>query len=476
MPYVDRIRWQCRIRPREPALALPSSTQDVVTYAGLERCLNNAGRRLREMGVVPGAVYGLLVKDALVQLVLSLALDELGAATMALHDLKIPNVWTFAAILTDREVDSGAWPIVRVGRDWLLGDGTPLDLDGMPSRSPDDICRIVLTSGSTGSPKGVVFTHRIMQERLATLDYAYGEMARHDRMMCCIVNAEYRICLYVLSRGGLYCYPELSIEGTARKITSYRVQTLVAGAATLGAILSASPSHRRGFRSLEMIRTTGSRLPPQLAERVREAMCCRLFNQYGTTETGTIATAPIEMIDLAAGEVGFLVPGVRLELVDPESRAPVTSGAGLLRISSPQVASGYFGGDDAAAFAGGAFHSRDLASVSSDGCVTLLGRDSNIVNLGGDKATIERIELHYAKAPGIGDVAAVPVHDRLGLAKVIAVIVPNDEWSEQKFWEHCRGNLPRTFWPSRLMVTADLPRGLAGKIDRAKLGSLISGA
>ena len=68
------------------------------------------------------------------------------------------------------------------------------------------------------------------------------------------------------------------------------------------------------------------------------------------------------------------------------------------------------------------------------------------------------------------------MHDRLGLAKVIAVIVPNDEWSEQKFWEHCRGNLPRTFWPSRLMVAEDLPRGTAGKLDRAKLGSQIARA
>jgi acyl-coenzyme A synthetase/AMP-(fatty) acid ligase len=477
MPYVDRIRWQCRIRPQEPALALPSPSQGVVTYAALGRCLNNAGRHVREMGVVPGAVYGLLVKDALVELVLSLALDELGAATMALRDLEIPSAWPFAAILSDREVEDSAWPLVRVDRDWLRGDGRPLEFDRMPSRPPDDICRIVLTSGSTGSPKGVVFTHRTIEERLATLDYAYGETARHDRMMCCIVNAEYRTCLYVLSRGGLYCYPEPSIESTARKIALYRVQTLVAGAATLAAILGSLPSRRTGFRALELIRTTGSRLPPQLAERVRETMCGRLFNQYGTTETGTIATAPVELIDLDAGEVGFLIPGVRLELVDPESRAPVTSGAGLLRVRSPQIASGYFGGGaEAKAFEGGAFRSRDLATLSPDGCVTLLGRDSNIVNLGGDKATIERIELHYAKAPGIDDVAAVPVRDGLGLAKVVAIIVPNEEWSEQKFWEHCRGNLPRTFWPSKLMVAEDLPRGNAGKIDRAKLGSLISRA
>ena len=375
MPHVDRIRWQCRIRPREPALALPAPFQDVITYGQLDRCMNNVGRRLSEMGVVPGGVYGVLVKDALLHLVLSLALDELGAASMALHDLKIPTAWSLETILSDRDVDEANWPIVRVDRDWLRGDGRPLEFDHASSRYLDTICRIELATGSTGVPKGVVFTHRTMQERLATLDYTYGEMARHDRMMCCIANAEYRTCLYVLSRGGLYCYPELSIDGTARKIALYKIQALVAGPATLAAILSSSPSRRSGFRSLEMIRTMGSRLPLKLAIRVREAMCGRLFNQYGTTETGTIAAAPVEMIDLDAGEVGFLLPGVRVELTDPDG-APVSSGAGFLRVRSAQVASGYFGTSaDAPSFEGGAFHSRDLASLSPDGRITLIGRD-----------------------------------------------------------------------------------------------------
>jgi acyl-coenzyme A synthetase/AMP-(fatty) acid ligase len=320
-----------------------------------------------------------------------------------------------------------------------------------------------------------VLTHGVVQERIANLDYVFGEMALHERVMCCIVSAEHRTCLFVLSRGGVYCYPEQTIEATAKKISSYRVQSLIAAPTTLGQILAAENPDRKGFQSVELIRTGGSRLSKVLAERVRDTMCSRFFSQYGATETGTIATAPVEMIDLDEGEVGFLIPGVEVAVVDPETRAPTTD-RGTLSIRSAQVASGYFGeAMENSVFRDGAFYSHDLASVSPDGRVALYGREGNVVNLGGDKATIELIEFHYAKVPGIRELAAVPVRDSLDITKMVAVIAPNDQWSEQKAWEHFRRNLPKNFWPVKLVVVEDLPRGTNGKVDRAGLQAVIAG-
>jgi acyl-coenzyme A synthetase/AMP-(fatty) acid ligase len=475
MSYVDRIRWQCRIRPREPALALPGPDQCIVTYSELDAVLNNAGRKLRELAIVPGGVYALLVKDPLLQLILALALDELRTASMVIYNLKLPKTWPFATILSDQDVEDSVWPMVRVDRSWLRGDGRPLPrIDG--GGSPSNICRVVLTSGSTGIPKGVLLTRGAVEARIANLSYLFGELAVHERIMCCIVSAEQRACIYVLSVGGLYCYPEMSIEATAKKIASLRVQSLYAAAGTLSQIVSAPHPDRKGFQSLELIRTGGSPLSSALAERVRDTLCNRLFNQYGLTEAGTVATAPVEMIDLDAGEVGFLAPDVKIDILDPENRERLANGPGTLKIRSPEIAAGYFGQTaEADAFDDGAFYSRDLGSLSADGRVALYGRDSNVVNLGGDKATIELIELHYAKAPGIRELAAVPVRDSLDMTKIVAVIAPNDQWSEQKAWEHFRSNLPKSFWPVKLVVVENLPRGANGKVDRAGLEAAISG-
>jgi acyl-coenzyme A synthetase/AMP-(fatty) acid ligase len=204
-------------------------------------------------------------------------------------------------------------------------------------------------------------------------------------------------------------------------------------------------------------------------------MCNRLITSYGSAETGTVAAAWAETLDLDSGDVGFIVPGAQIDLVDAETREPATDEIGSLKIRNTGLASGYFGDAEAnKAFEGGAFYSNDLGSIAPDGKLTIHGRSSNVVNLGGDKATIERIELHYARAPGIRDLAAVPMRDGLGLTKLVAVVVPNEQWSEAEFWTFLRGSIPRTFWPVKLAVIPDLPRGSNGKIDRAKLKSLVS--
>lgn len=474
LTFVDKIRWQCRMIPQEPALVLPAPSQEIVTYGRLDHLLNNACRNLRAMGIVPGTVYGLIVTDPLLQLVLSLAFEELGAGTMALRDLTIPASWSFTAILHDKEIGDTPRRPMPVDRHWLEGDGTPSDIVETRGRSPADICRIALTSGSTGVPKGVVFTHEAWASRVAYLDYICAPFGMLSRTMSCVLAAEYRYCIYALSRGALYCFPDPSIEATAKKIAQFKIQYLAAPATTLATIVTSPYADRKSFSSIELVRVGGSHLPRKLFDRVAETICSRVICSYGSSETGMIAAGWADSLDLEGGDVGFITPGTEIELVDPETRLPVASGSGAFRVRTHNLATGYFGADPTNVFSDGWVYTSDVGTVLG-GRVTLEGRTKNVVNLGGDKATIERIELHYAKAPGISELAAVPVRDALGVTKIVAVVVPNAEWSESKAWDHFKKTLPQTFWPVKFVVTQQLPRGGNGKVDRAMLETLVSG-
>ena len=293
--------------------------------------------------------------------------------------------------------------------------------------------------------------------------------------MSCIVGSEYHYIVYALSRGAMYCFPDPSLEATANKIARYKVHYLAASATTLGNIVTSPHADRELFSSIELVRTGGSHFPGKLCERVRETICSRVMSSYGSSETGTIAAGWADTLDLDGGETGFVAPGTEIEIVDPETRSPLASGPGALRVRTRSLASGYFGGDPTNAFSGGAFYTNDIGSIAPGDRVILDGRSKNVVNLGGDKATVERLELHYAKAPGICELAAVPIRDALGVTKIVAVVVPNDQWSEPKLWEHFKRNLPPTFWPLKIIVAQQLPRGSNGKVDRAKLEALVSG-
>jgi long-subunit acyl-CoA synthetase (AMP-forming) len=120
---------------------------------------------LNEIGIVPGSVDGLLLDDALLHIVFTLALEELGAGTVVLHDMDIPQDWNLGAVFTDRESVKSERPIQRVHVNWLHGDGDDLPSHHIGGHSPDDICRVELTSGSTGKPKAVVFMHRPVERR-----------------------------------------------------------------------------------------------------------------------------------------------------------------------------------------------------------------------------------------------------------------------------------------------------------------------
>lgn len=478
MSFVARIIHQGLQNPSAPALSVSGRMPDIVTYGVLTRCIANVCRRLSKLGIEAGKLYGLHVSDDLLYIVMTLALEHLGAATVIVADPERVAGWPIAGIFVAGGTEAWAFPTESIDQAWLDGDGN-YRLDVGRRYDPDGLCSVIWTSGSTGTPKGIPLTHRLVELRIAQYDFRIGpEFIAHDRVFCSPGFSSgwgYNILIHTLSRGRLLCLSAGSLDQSIRKIAAYKVESLIASPLDLGELCALSRKERRDLQSLKVIGAGGGILRKALVENIRSTLCSRLVNSYSAAEAGWVAGAPVELLDLDKGESGFVAPGVTVEIVDPVTRQAMPEGVGCVRVRSDCVAPGYFGGqrDDAWRFDGNAFCTNDLATLSAGGVLSILGRHSNVVNVGGPKSTLEIIETHYAGSPGVAEAASVIVPDSLGLDRLIAFVVPTNQWSEEAFWAHCHGKIAPEFWPKRLVILTSLPRGSTGKVDRQLLASLV---
>ena len=473
MRSIDKIRWQTRVGPARAALSVPGRARDVVSYTVLERLIDDLAGRLAGTGMRQGDTVGLLVSDSLLHIATMLALEDLGAVTASLTSETPPTGLRLDAVVTDQAATKVSCPAIRIGPDWLEGDGRRAPDAGNAARSSvSAVCRIMLTSGTTGAAKAVALTHDMIAQRLNSYTYVFGpDFACHARMLCCFGMASslgYLFCIHVLTRGGMFCIPESSVGRTLRKIERYEIETMAASSATLAEIWAAAQVDDASAAPLQLVLTAGSLLPPALADGVRRSICSRLVNFYGTTETGVVASAPVEMLDLETGAAGYVVPGVEVETTGGPHE-------GRVRIRGPANAKGYLGGgkEGAAFFEGEWFYPGDLGHLSQDGLLSIRGRESNVVNLGGTKTTLETIEMNFAGLPLVKDAAVLLAPDALGIDRVIVFIVPGEGWLKEEFESHYRKEVSRDFWPIKIVTAAAIPRSPSGKVDRHGLSSLL---
>jgi acyl-CoA synthetase (AMP-forming)/AMP-acid ligase II len=278
----------------------------------------------------------------------------------------------------------------------------------------------------------------------------------------------------MLWKGGtIYFYGE-DPGSTLQAFDLHKIQNMVAsphGLAEFVKFYDANSAFQCGF---DHIISSGGLLSIALSERIRARMCANLFSSYGATETGTVAFAPAQVIAEIPGAVGYVVPGVSVEIVNDSGEILPIGKEGVVRIRSPNLVAEYMGDPEQSAksFRDGCFYPGDIGYLTTDRMLVISGREETRLNLGGDKVNPETIEEVLTCFGAIDEAAVLSMPNELGIEEVFAMIVSAAPVDAAELRAHCEKALPDAFVPIRFIAVDDLPRSEMGKIERHLLPEL----
>ena len=381
-------------------------------------------------------------------------------------------------VLTDRlrtwdfDTDCPDWLLIpdQAGLPRMLDAAAPPRVAHGPEGLTGDDALIMMTSGSTGAPKLVPWTHHNLASSITGIVDGY-RLSEHDATVAVMPlfhgHGLVAALLATLASGGTVLLPasgRFSAHTVWEDIAAARA-TWYTAVPTIHRILLSRAAPEATYPRLRFIRSCSAPLSAEDTAALESTFGAVVLAAYGMTETTHQASsvAPGDGVATRAHTVGRpSVVAARLS----------TSGTGEILLSGPTVVRGYLGpatDATAAAFADGWFHTGDIGTIDDAGHLAVTGRIKNLINRGGEKIAPERVEAVLHTHPDISRAAVVGLPDDLYGERVAAVIVGAESLTDADIAEFCRARLAPYEIPEVIVFATDIAVTAKGDIDRAAL-------
>lgn len=385
-------------------------------------------------------------------------------------------------VVLDEPGAEAARPDIAGARGWRYADllaepRAPIEWGGFDENAPAGLC---FTSGTTGAPKGVTYTHR--SNYLHTLHQLQADasgLSANDTLLVAVPMFHangWGLPFAGPAVGAGLVLPGRHQDGAslARLIDAERV-TVAAGVPTLWLGLADHLDRTGGdLPSLERIMVGGTAMPQALMERLESRLGVVVQTSWGMTElsplgTTTPATAPVRR----AAQSGRPPIGVDLLVTDADGvpLAEQRGREGHLRVRGAAVVERYFGHAEPAVDAQGWFDTGDLAVIDASGNLSITGRAKDLIKSGGEWINPSEIEAIVGALPEVAQVAVVGrAHAKWGERPVL-VVEPRKgaEISDETLLDALRARVASWWLPDAIVRVAAMPLAMTGKIDKQKL-------
>jgi acyl-CoA synthetase (AMP-forming)/AMP-acid ligase II len=346
--------------------------------------------------------------------------------------------------------------------------------------APDDVADVLFTSGTTGSPKGVVQTHdrtlRVAADWVAMTGLEAGDRYLMVNPYFHMFGLKAGILASLVAGATMLPEPVFDVERVLRRVGEDRVTVLPGPPTLYQSILDHPDREGHDLSSLRIAVTGAADIPVELIRRIdRELPFSRIITGYGLTEGGTAAaTGPDDDAETIATTVGRPRPGFELRLVDTAGGEVGAGETGEILLRGGSVMSHYLDDPEATASAlstDGWLRTGDLGVIEESGCLRIVGRSKDMFIVGGFNAYPAEIENVLLRHPEVVQAAVIGIPDeRLGEVGMAFVVTRSGDpavaediitWSREQMANY---KVPRV-----VEVLDELPTNATGKIVKDEL-------
>ena len=463
------------------------------TFLDLKRAAAGLAHEIVLSGACPGDAVGLMASNSLFWVAAYLAILKLGCVAVPFNLVSMPaEVGTLADFTGCRVMCLQRRHVLKFAegfsRDVRLIQDDALSVSDQGwelwGSRPDVGCEdqdaaLMLTSGTTSSPRAVRVTHKNIKANTSSIIASLG-LSSSERMLAAL---PFHYCFgtsllhtHLRVGGSLvlcnsFVYPEVALDLLHKK----RCTGFAGVPSMYQTLIRNSTLPRRELPHLHKVQQAGGKLPPVLIEELMDILPgAQVFIMYGQTEaTARLSCLAPELLPAKLGSVGRGIPGVELRVVDELGKDVSPGEIGEIVARGDNISPGYLNNAQATAekFVGGTLRTGDLATVDADGFISIVDRKSDFIKSYGHRVSSQQVEEEILRLTDVAAAAVIGVPDPVrGEAIVVYAVVRNGSaLGRDAILAYGKQHLPRHMWPGEVLIVDSLPMNAQGKVVKSML-------
>jgi len=484
-------------QPDHPALLFEG---EVLSYSELDLQTNRCANLFERLGVSRGTVVALYLESCPELVIAYLGALKLGAvpnvvnASLKPEEVRLVVADSKALIMV---TDPSRWESLKplgheLGtREILVTGKEPSPAGTRPftnelasedhryetiDAEPEDLASLLYTSGTTGSPKGVMLTHRNILDNAVQFSRVHYE--KEDRLL---IAAPLFHC-WGLINGVLGA---LATQASAIFVRRYRTEplldlieasrpTVLLAVPTMINYMAKSPTiASRDLSSLRTVLCAAAPMPLELIDVLRRDWKIGYAESYGLTETSPVITTT-HYSELKPGSCGRAMGDTLLKVASPDGSSVPPGAIGELWAHGTAISAGYYQRPEATQQVftpDGWFKTGDIVRIDDDGYLFIVDRAKDMINVGGAKVYPRDVEEVLHRHPAVADavVVGIPDPDRGEVVKAYVVLKPGCSWSSDEVIAFLEPHLADFKVPRSVAFLESIPRSPSGKALRRLL-------